>query len=71
MDRLYQLLVTMEMTPLNGCGLYVDGCVSALIGRLSEDKLALIRQVKLMTAIPPSPIDLTLPVMITVALPPP
>ena len=45
MDRLYQLLVTMEMTPPNGCGLYVDGCVSVLIGRLSEDRLALIRQV--------------------------
>lgn len=45
MDRLYQLLVTMDMTPPSGCGLYVDGCVSILIGRMSEDRLALIRQV--------------------------
>ena len=45
MDRLYQLLVTMEMTPPNGHGLYVDGCVSVLIGQMSEDRLALIRTV--------------------------
>ena len=45
MDRFYQLLVTMEMTPPNGCGLYVDGCVSVLVGRMSEDRLALVRQV--------------------------
>lgn len=45
MDRLYQLLVTMETTPPSGCGLYVDGIVSVLVGRISEDRLALVRQV--------------------------
>ena len=45
MDRLCQLLVTMEITPPSGCGLYVDGCVDALVGRMSEDRLALIRTV--------------------------
>ena len=45
MDLLCRLLVAMEMTPPTESGLYVDGCVPALIGRMSVDRLALIRTV--------------------------
>ena len=45
MDLLCQLLTTIEMTPPTDSGLYIDGCVSALVGRMSEDRLALIRMV--------------------------
>lgn len=45
MDLLCQLLTTVEMTPPTDSGLYIDGCVSALVGRMSEDRLALIRMV--------------------------
>ena len=45
MDLLCRLLVSIEMTPPTDSGLYVDGCVCALVGRMSEDRLALIRQV--------------------------
>ena len=45
MDLLCRLLVSMEMTPPTESGLYVDGCAPALVGRMSEDRLALIRTV--------------------------
>lgn len=45
MDLLCQLLVAMEMAPPSESGLYVDGCVSVLVGRMNEDRLALVRKV--------------------------
>ena len=45
MQRLFQLLVAMEMMPPDGSGIFVDGCMSCLVGRISEDRMALVRTV--------------------------
>ena len=53
MDLLCHLLVAMEMTPPTESGLYVDCCVSSLVGHMSEDRLALVRSVSCMTSLHP------------------